>query len=116
MKNEAKNKQITADKTNDSKIIAGLLAFGSIELTAQQIGVPAGVIKLRLQDKEFRERINAEASETCIYAATEVCKWILPAINFTAAILTDSEATQETRLEAAKVILDYYKEFKDDII
>ena len=115
MAKEKQNKQIKADTTNDSEIIAGLLAFGSIELTAQQIGVPAGVIKLRLQDKKFREQINAQAYDTDICASTEVRKWILPAINFTAAILTDSEATQETRLEAAKVMLDYYKEFKDII-
>lgn len=108
-KERIKDLQLLKDFNKDELIIAGLVTYGNIDITAREIGIPAATINLKMLDKDFKERYQYEVLKAEERLPMTLSSWLLPAVNMTANVMTDVDTAPETRVEAAKVLLEFYK-------
>lgn len=92
-------------KTNDDRIIAALLSTSTITEAADVVGISRRTINNRMNDPEFKAKLNAARKELWRGCATALQAKLGGAIQTIVEIMEDEKTPQQTRLSAAESIV-----------
>ena len=88
------------------KVIAALLAFPTVRLAAESVGIGESTVTRWLAEPEFKARYEAARREVVEGAKQALRSASLGAVSTLAAISSDPNAKESARVTAAKSILD----------
>ena len=94
-------------KISDSKLATTLMKEGSVSGTAAVLNVPEFTVKDRIKMPSFQNELLAVKDEIVLSAALAIIRKLDAAVEVVADIMTDAGNDPQTRLQAAKTIIDY---------
>lgn len=93
-------------KATDEKIIAALLANGTIKATASAVGISERTLYDRMNNGEFIAKYNSAKADLIRQAVININNYLQAAIDTTADIMQDKSNNAAVRLQAAQTILN----------
>lgn len=90
---------------DDEKILASLIAGGSVRKAAQISGVSVSTIRNRLADPVFKEKYDVEKGAILEHAIDAMKANLSVAVDVLTATMEDEEAARSVRVQAADVLM-----------
>lgn len=94
-------------KLNDEKILAALMAHGSVRAAAEAAKVSESVIYDRLRDREFMRLYDRARDDLLRGCVNRLADRTVEAVDVIAGIMTDGDVNPAIRVQAARQILEY---------
>lgn len=98
---------------SDEEIIAALLQNGSMAEAAQAVGISPRTVYDRMGTSDFKAAYNAAKSDIVRTAVLQLNSSLSAAIAVVSDVMNNTENNAGTRLQAAKMILEYAAKFTD---
>ena len=92
-------------KYNDEQLITAILTNGSINKTAQTLGISHSSIAGRMKKPQFAQKLNEAKAAYLQQAVQELRQELVNSVRTLAAVRDDEEAPQSVRVQAADTIL-----------
>lgn len=94
-------------KATDEEIIAALLQNGTIQRTAEALGLSPRTVYTRMGDKHFRQRYAEARNDILRGAVFSLNQRMADAVDTISGVMKDLEASPAVRLQAAQAILSH---------
>ena len=94
-------------KISDSKLAMALLKEGSISGTAAALNVPEFTVRDRIKTPSFQKELSTVKGEMIQDTVMTSIRKLRAAVEVIADIMTDDSNDPQTRLQAAKALIDY---------
>ena len=94
-------------RLSNEEIIAALISCGSIKEAAGVLGYTVRTVYERMKDPDFRDQYAQAKNEIVKAAAAKLQGNLCVAVDTLVAVMTDAQAGNQTRVNAATAILQY---------
>ena len=106
-----KQKDGAKTQTSDSELITALITCGGVKGAANTLNISTNAIYKRLQDREFREQLEAATTGIVANSAVELTLTLSTGVNTLKEIAADKGVNPQTRMLAADKLLSHSVKF-----